>query len=76
LCEAYGAAAAPRAVLDALTRLQARERRRIIRFSARGREPWASFAARGDVAQMDAEADWLAAARRDALAAPSPQPAG
>ena len=32
---------------------------------------------RGDVAQMDAEADWLAAARRDALAAaPSPHPAG
>lgn len=61
LCSAYGAR--PSAVLDALDALQAREAARIERLGGRGEEPWASFLARGDAAEMTAERAWLRAER-------------
>lgn len=57
LCAAYGAD--PAAVLDALAALQSREAERIARLGGRGEEPWATFLARGDVAEMLAEQAWL-----------------
>ena len=61
LCAAYGAPAA--AVLDALDDLQSREAARIERLGRRGHEPWATFLARGDAAEMAAERAWLRSER-------------
>ncbi|MFI7675932.1 phosphotransferase [Actinophytocola sp. NPDC049390] len=57
LCDAYEAA--PADVLDALDALQSREAARIERLGTRGDEPWATFLARGDVTEMEAEQAWL-----------------
>ncbi|MFG2848717.1 phosphotransferase [Kitasatospora sp. NPDC048296] len=57
LCAAYGAQ--PAAVLDALDAVQSREAERIERLGGIGQEPWASFLARGDAAEMAAERAWL-----------------
>lgn len=61
LCDAYGAE--PRAVLEALDRLQAREAARIERLGARGGHPWAAFLARGDADEMRVEQAWLRSER-------------
>jgi hypothetical protein len=57
LCEAYGAS--PIAVLDALNTLQTTEIERTRTLAERGIEPWASFAARGEVTKITAEKAWL-----------------
>jgi len=61
LCAAYGAR--PAAVLDALDSVQSREAERIDRLGRRGDEPWATFFARGDAAEMLAEQSWLRSER-------------
>ncbi|WP_329112241.1 aminoglycoside phosphotransferase family protein [Streptomyces sp. NBC_01353] len=61
LCAAYGAR--PAAVLDALDAVQSHEAERIERLGRRGHEPWATFLARGDVAEMVAEQSWLRSER-------------
>ncbi|MEW1638515.1 phosphotransferase [Streptomyces sp. NPDC093801] len=68
LCTAYGAR--PAAVLDALDALQAREAERIERLGGRGEEPWATFLARGDAAEMTEERAWLRQERAALLGDP------
>lgn len=69
LCAAYGAE--PTAVLDALEALQSREAERIERLGGLGQEPWATFLARGDVAEMAAERSWLRSQRAALRALPA-----
>ncbi|MFF4580113.1 phosphotransferase [Streptomyces sp. NPDC001373] len=69
LCTAYGAR--PAAVLDALDAVQAREAARIERLGGRGEEPWATFLARGDVAEMTEERAWLRQERTVLLGEPA-----
>ncbi|MFE7311546.1 phosphotransferase [Streptomyces sp. NPDC057555] len=57
LCAAYGAQ--PAAVLDALDTVQSREAARVERLGRRGHQPWVTFLARGDAAEMLAEQAWL-----------------
>ncbi|MFK0290452.1 phosphotransferase [Streptomyces sp. NPDC090442] len=73
LCAAYGAR--PAAVLDALEVVQSREAERIERHGRRGHEPWASFLARGDAAEMRAERSWLRS-RRTVLLGGADEPPG
>ena len=61
LCAAYGAQ--PAHVLDALDGVQAREAERIERLGRQDQEPWATFLARGDAAEMAAERAWLRSQR-------------
>ena len=60
LCEGYGRFP-PRVVVGALDLLQQRERSRTWRWSERGREPWASFAARVPLTAWDDERAWFQA---------------
>lgn len=64
LCAAYGER--PVAVIEALDALQSREAARIERLGRRGTEPWTTFLARGDAAEMLAEQCWIRS-ERDAL---------
>jgi hypothetical protein len=57
LCAAYGEQ--PVAVIQALDILQSREAARIERLGRQGTEPWATFLARGDAAEMLAEQCWI-----------------
>ncbi|MFE4722427.1 phosphotransferase [Streptomyces sp. NPDC057889] len=57
LCTAYGEQ--PEAVIEALDALQSREAARIERLGRQGTEPWATFLARGDAAEMLAEQCWI-----------------
>ncbi len=65
LCDAYGAER--EAVLDALVELQATERHRVATLGAAGIAPFQDFLARGDLAELDEEAAWLAARRTSLL---------
>ncbi|WEB37979.1 phosphotransferase [Streptomyces yunnanensis] len=61
LCAAYGAR--PASVLDALDAVQSGEAARIERLGRQGHEPWVTFLARGDAAEMMAERSWLRSER-------------
>jgi hypothetical protein len=61
LCAAYGAP--PADVLDALEAVQSGEAERIERLGRQGHEPWATFLARGDASEMEAERSWLRSER-------------
>ncbi|MEU6394362.1 aminoglycoside phosphotransferase family protein [Streptomyces sp. NPDC046939] len=65
LCTAYGEQ--PVAVIEALEALQSREAARIERLGRQGTEPWATFLARGDAAEMLAEQCWIRSERGSLL---------
>ena len=64
LCDAYGARVGD--VLDATVAMRDLELRRIAVLGREGAEPFATFLNRGDVAELEAEAAWLAE-RREGL---------
>jgi hypothetical protein len=58
LCEAYGGVE-PAEVLEAAAAFHVRDRQRTIEWGADGREPWATFLSRGELATIDDDAAWL-----------------
>lgn len=62
LCSVYGVQ--PRLVVDALSALQRREQDRVRRLGTAGIPPWTTFLDRGDVAEIEAENEWLATNRQ------------
>ena len=58
LCDAYGGIT-PAEVLEAAATFHVRDRRRTTEWGAEGREPWATFLSKGELATIDDDAMWL-----------------
>ena len=58
LCDAYGGIE-PAEVLEAAAVLHVRDRWRTIEWGADGREPWATFLSKGELATIEDDATWL-----------------
>jgi len=62
LCDAYGGLE-PAEVLEAVASFHERDRRRTVGWGREGREPWATFLARGELATIADDTKWLDAHR-------------
>ena len=64
LCDTYGGFSVAQ-VIEAVASFHERDRRRTVGWGREGREPWATFLARGELATIEDDAGWLDAHREE-----------